>query len=199
MQVRAAFTGNRATLERAIRGTEAGGKTALYTTIYVVLKSFSEEPPATEVRRRALVVLSDGVATTGPIGFEGMLDLAQRRSIGVYMISLAPRVDNPPGWKMSPELSRAAYEMNTLASRTGAQAFLRARVDDLGGIYRSIVDELSKQYTLGYVSSNLRQDGTFRRVEVQIVSPPGVRSRTRSGYFAPRQAAFASGRVLADP
>jgi len=54
----------------------------------------------------------------------------------------------------------------------------------LASIYTQIADDLASQYTIGYRSKNLRQDGTWRRVVVQI-RPGGAVARTKSGYFAP--------------
>ncbi|HOQ61553.1 MAG TPA: hypothetical protein PKZ08_13095, partial [Vicinamibacterales bacterium] len=71
-----------------------------------------------------------------------------------------------------------------LTAQTGGQAFFPERLDELPAIYAHISRELSSQYLLGYVSSNSRRDGEWRRVSVRV-SRPGAAARTRSGYYAP--------------
>ena len=56
-----------------------------------------------------------------------------------------------------------------------------------GCSYDAIAADLSSQYALGYASSNLSGSGAFRRVTVQVLGRPGVRSRTRPGYYASRE------------
>ena len=73
--------------------------------------------------------------------------------------------------------------MKTLARETGAQSFFPAPAE-LKGVYASIATELANQYSIGYVPANLRPDGRFRRVVVQILNRAGLRSRTRPGYTA---------------
>ena len=59
------------------------------------------------------------------------------------------------------------------------------------GVYGSIATELANQYSIGYVPANGRADGRFRRVVVQVVTKPDLRSRTRPGYTADGAAAAA--------
>ena len=56
------FTNDAGALERAIRGTNADGSTALYNAIYISLKELKKVRPQNEeeIRRQAIVVLSDG-------------------------------------------------------------------------------------------------------------------------------------------
>jgi hypothetical protein len=67
--------------------------------------------------------------------------------------------------------------------------FMTSNVRELHGIYTTIATELAQQYTLGYISTNGRRDGKFRRVAVRVVDRPDVRARTRSGYQAPKPSA----------
>ena len=57
-------------------------------------------------------------------------------------------------------------------------------VDDLSHIYQQISDELSSQYTLGYISKNPLQDGRWRSSVVRV-DRPDVSTHTKRGYYAP--------------
>jgi hypothetical protein len=76
--------------------------------------------------------------------------------------------------------------MKALAQETGARAFFPTEISELAGVYASIAQELATQYAIGYSSKNPKLDGAYRRVIVRIADKPGVRTRTRAGYTAPR-------------
>ena len=57
------FTNDLAALEAAIRKTEASGPTALHNALYIALKDLMRDKKAAELRRRAIVLLSDGEDT----------------------------------------------------------------------------------------------------------------------------------------
>jgi hypothetical protein len=46
------------------------------------------------------------------------------------------------------------------------------------------VAQIRAQYSLGYTSTNTKQDGEWRKVEIKV-KRPDVRIQTRKGYFAP--------------
>jgi len=71
----------------AIRDLSASGETALYAGVYVVLKEL-ERARSTEIRRRVLVLLSDGLDTSSRLSADDMLALARRAGIGIYVIAM---------------------------------------------------------------------------------------------------------------
>ena len=70
------FTNQAPALERAIRATEARGATALYNAVYVSLKQLARvnSPSVHNVRRRAIVLLSDGKDTTSLVTYDEVLN-----------------------------------------------------------------------------------------------------------------------------
>src|SRR5262249_18361930 len=86
----APFTNNAADLEQAIRKTSAGGSTSLYNAIYIALNDLKKQVAKNveEIRRRAIVVLSDGEDTSSLLPFEEVLDLAKRSETAIYAIGL---------------------------------------------------------------------------------------------------------------
>src|SRR5262249_1252950 len=76
----APFTGNAAELEQAIRKTSAGGSTALFNAVYIALDQLKRiiAKNVEEIRRRAIVVLSDGEDTSSLLPYEEVLDRAKR-------------------------------------------------------------------------------------------------------------------------
>jgi Ca-activated chloride channel homolog len=173
----------------AINRTSASGGTTLYNALYVALKELaSASSDESDVRRRAIVLLSDGDDTMSLIGFDDVLDLARRSGVVIYTITIRSEYDLDARLRGFAAYSRSQYEMRKIAADTGGRALFPAEITELAGAYQDIADELAHQYSLGYASNNPLRDGQFRRVVVQVTSVPNVFPRTRQGYFADRPA-----------
>jgi len=74
-----------------------------------------------------------------------------------------------------------------MAEVTGGQAFFPTAVKELDSVYEKVVAEIRAQYTLGYLSTNEKADGSWRKVEIKMASKNSrnLRVRSRKGYFAP--------------
>ena len=96
MSVLQAFTNSAQELEQAIRRTSAGGSTSLYNAVYIALKDLKKAVAKNteEIRRQAIIVLSDGEDTSSLLPFEEVLDLAKRSETAIYCIGLR---DNDSG------------------------------------------------------------------------------------------------------
>ncbi len=175
------FTADPAALERAIRSTTAAGSTSLYNAIYVSLRELLKNRAASdqEVRRQAIVVVSDGEDTSSLVGYDEVLDLARRSETAIYTVGLRSKTD-----VVDKAFKEADYVLRQLAQETGGRAYFPARIEDLAGVYTQIADELASQYLLGYTSKNSRRDGAWRRIAVRV-DRQGATARTRLGYFGP--------------
>lgn len=179
------FTNDAAALERAIRRTRASGSTSLYTAVYIALNELNgQHRPQVpgDVRRQAIVVLSDGEDTTSLLHYEDVLDLSKRSDVAVYAIGLRDRADRSDS--RSRGYNESDYVLRTLSQSTGGRVFFVDDPAQLPAIYGQIADELASQYTIGYVSTNAKRDGTWRDIAVRVARP-GVTARTKAGYFGP--------------
>lgn len=177
------FTPNHEKLDEAIRRTEASGPTALHNALYVSLKDLAKQKKAGELRRRAVVLLSDGEDTASLVNDEQVLELARKTEIAIYAISLRPsRVPE----RNRQQFSQATHLLTALSRETGGQVFFPNSLSELDTVYDRIAEELRTQYSLGYVSSNVRRDGKWRRVVVRAPTREGLTIRHKIGYYAPR-------------
>jgi Ca-activated chloride channel family protein len=174
------YTGDREALEQAIGRLEAWGSTSLYNAVYVSLKELGRQRDR-ELRRRAVVLLSDGEDTTSLVNDEQVIDLAKRTEVAIYSISLRERGFENRGQSFS----QAAYVLSTLARDTGGQVHFPTGISELDTVYDRIAEELRSQYSLGYVSTNKRRDGKWRRIVVRVPSRDDVVLRAKLGYFGP--------------
>ena len=177
------FTNTASDLESAIRKTSAGGSTSMYNAIYIALKDLKKAVATSpdDIRRQAIVLLSDGEDTSSLLPFEEVLDLAKRSETAIYAIGLRSAEGSSAGSKGFKE---AEFVLRQLSQETGGRAFFPQQVSDLNGIYGQIADELSSQYTVGYTSKNPKRDGAWRRIVVRVTRPSTV-ARTKQGYFGP--------------
>jgi VWFA-related protein len=89
------LTADRSRIDAAIRDLSASGATALYDGVYVVLNEL-KRARTSEIRRRVLVLLSDGLDTSSRLGADDMLALARRAGIGIYVIAMPTSSSNRP-------------------------------------------------------------------------------------------------------
>jgi VWFA-related protein len=174
-----AFTGDTEKLRDAILRTQAGGTTSLYNALYIALKDLSRR--RSDIRRQAIVVLSDGEDTSSLVTFEQVLELTKDTDVTIYTISLRRE-----GAQKGKYFSEAEHVLKKLAEETGGQWFFPGHIDELESVYARIARELKSQYNIGYFSNNTRRDGSWRRVVVQTASDEGLLVRTKLGYYAPR-------------
>ena len=174
------FTNDSGALERAIRQTTANGSTSLYNALYIALKDLKKvkAESASEIRRQAIVLLSDGDDTSSLIEFDQVLDLAKRSETVIYSIGLRQ------GEIARREFKEAEFVLKQLSTETGGRAYFPTDARDLQKIYQSIWDELASQYAIAYSPGNPKRDGAWRRIQVRIVKP-GLTARTKLGYYGP--------------
>jgi len=169
-------TSDRASLERAVAAIEANGATALHDALYVTLKEL-RTGRGDELRRRALVVMSDGQDTASLVSDDQVLELARRTEECIYAIGLRAPV---AGEAIEPP----DYFLTALARESGGQAFFPTAVADLDGVFERIAEELRTLYAVGYVSANPATDGGWRRLAIQTARQ-NLLVRHRPGYYAP--------------
>jgi Ca-activated chloride channel family protein len=174
------FTNDPAALEKAIRNTNVNGSTSLYNAIYISLKELKKvkAEAAEEIRRQAIVVLSDGDDTSSLVEYEEVLDLTKRSETAIYAIGLRQPANGRRDFK------EAEFVLRQLSTETGGRVFFPSAVSELPKIYEQISEELSNQYTIAYSSKNPLKNGAWRRIQVRVARP-GLTARTKQGYYGP--------------
>ena len=179
------LTEDRSLLDRAVRGAQANGSTALNNALYVALKQFARSAQQSgDVRRQAIAMLSDGEDTSSVIGFDDVLAMARKSGINIYTICLQNQYAVARAESGRKYFSESDFAMKSLAQETGALSYFPHSIQDLRGIYAGISDELANQYSIGYAPSNGHLDGRFRRIIIKVNDHPELRPRARMGYTA---------------
>jgi Ca-activated chloride channel family protein len=161
-----------ARLVERIRKRKPDGNTALYDALGVYLDGAS-----TEEGRRTLVLYTDGYDTSSSMAFSEAQALLRASDITLYAIGFVAHLSQR-------EQFEQRHKLRTLAELTGGLAFFPTVIKDLDPTYEKIAAEIRSQFTLGYLSTNTRLDGSWRKVEIKV-KRPGAKVRSRQGYFAP--------------
>ena len=166
--------GDFARLVERIRLQKADGNTALYDAVGMYLDGASGQNG-----RKIMLLYTDGGDTRSALRFGELLDLLKASDVTVYVIGMLQH---------QTQSSRGAQRpiLNQIAEATGGQAFFPLSVRNLDSVYDQVLAEIRAQYTVGYVSTNDRADGAWRKVELKVNRKDGrdYRVRARKGYFA---------------
>lgn len=163
---------NQQGLFQRIHDAEGGGNTALYDSIAVYLFRVQDSP-----RRKVLVMFTDGQDSTSSLGLSDVVHLLKASRVTVYAIALNE------GLRRGPERFFATSVLRRITSLTGGAVYNPHSARDLGGIYDRILADLSGQYVLGYVPSDTRRDGRYRKLKVQV-RRRDLKARHRRGYYS---------------
>jgi Ca-activated chloride channel family protein len=158
-----------------IRGRTPEGNTALYDAMGVYLDGASEDDG-----RKILVVYTDGGDTQSTISFGDVMTLLRASDATVYPVGF---LEHSRG-----HIEERAHLMQ-IAEATGGQAFFPTTMKDIEAAYDKVVAQIRAQYSLAYTSTNTKQDGAWRKVEIKASRPDlkGTKILARRGYFAPYQ------------
>lgn len=201
------WTSSRLQLRRALGRLSTG----VFTRFNDALALSAREQFGKGERRRALVVLSDGIdsnrgATTAGAALRALLEA----QVTVYVISNTEIERGRKSAELDSMLSggdsavrfnqlrigdlreglrvldASEQNLSALTRSTGGRLYRPAGFSALGGLYKEIADELRHQYALYYTPTNAARDGRFRRVRVEVPTRDCEVS-TRVGYYAPRR------------
>jgi len=185
------FTQDTRVLERAIRRTvinapaagiggtvgtipTRGGGTNLYDAIYLA----AHDQLATEAGRKAIILLSDCEDTGSRLRIQDGIEAAQRADTVIHVLLLR---DFMATSGVGPGVA------SKMASETGGRVIDVHNNKTLEKAFDEIAEELSSQYVLGYYPTNEKRDGTFRKIQVEVVSHSDAKITARKGYYAPRK------------
>jgi VWFA-related protein len=152
---------------------EATGWTALYDAV----GTFLERLYALD-GRKTLVVFSDGVDSRSTLSMGEVLDMVKLSDVTIHSIHFGASQSRN---------SRAFEEgrfLRQMSAETGGSYAFGDSLSQLDELYDKLLEELFSQYTLGYVSTNTKENGKYRKIEVKVARED-VKVRARKGYYGP--------------
>jgi len=164
------------------------GETNLWDAIYVV----SNDVFKGVQEKKAMIIMSDGLDNNSAVAYNDALDAAIRSEAAVYVVSKTAAVRESLLYQMANAgrydgipneiFVQADMALRKLAYETGGRVLYPNNFGQLDNIYAQVDEELSSQYTLGYISTNQVKDGRYRHIRVAVDSPQ-VTVSARPGYY----------------
>ena len=170
------FTGDANRMAKQIKQLRAAGGTALYDAIYTAC----DEKLIRETGRKAIIILSDGEDRSSDRSFQQAMEMALRAESTIFAISVSKG-----GFFGVGGSEEGDTVLKDMARDTGGKVFFPFKIEELDDAFRQINQELRSQYNIGFLSSNTKLDGKYRKLEIKV-QEKAFRLNYRKGYYAPR-------------
>jgi VWFA-related protein len=170
------FTDQAPELESALSKIITSGQTALYDAVASALEHLKRGSR----EKRVLIVISDGGDNASKQNLARIMAMAQNSDASIYTIGIFDEQDEDSNPRV----------LKQLASDTGGDVFLPRSLKEVVPICEKIARDIRNQYTIAYVPTNRKQDGTYRTIQVtaRAAGHRHLSVRTRTGYRAPLEA-----------
>lgn len=201
------FSVDRGKTAYAIEIANGQGETHFYKALRYALKELEKEGK----RRKAIVVLTDGLdtqlrnsdrasltkaqtdqealATIKPdqsAELNAVLESADRQGVTIYPLALPsgdPKRLPMPTPNIIGIYAAARARLQSLADRTGGRLNEINRLQYMAQLYREVAANLRTLYTLAYQAKGERPRGKWHEIKVEVAQPD-LTARTKPGYFA---------------
>jgi len=152
------------------------GSTAIWDAIWATSEELLSE--SAENTRRAIILLTDGDDTSSRLKLHDAVARAQKSDALVYAIGIGDRYS----------FGVDEGSLRKVAEQTGGRAYFPRNERELREAFVQVQRDLREQYLVAYSPSNKARDGSYRRIEIQVVNPElrkeSLKLNYRSGYFS---------------
>jgi len=150
--------------------------TLLYDAVYLSAHDMLSQ----ETGRKAMILLTDGQDEGSRLKIQEAIEAAQKADAIIYVLLCADR-----GFYGGFGGYSGEGEMRKLTEQTGGRVInVGNKFDKLREAFDQIANELRSQYNIGYTPTNLKQDGTYRKIEIK--NKQNYKIQARAGYYASR-------------
>ena len=153
--------------------------TVLYDAIYLA----ASEKLKTEVGRKVIVVITDGVDQGSRMTRNQAIESAQKADAVIYSIDYYD--PGAYGRFMTFGGSGGEGELRKMSDETGGHVYRVDRSHPLDQVFRELQDEMRSQYSIGYTPTNGLKDGSYRHLDVKLANKD-LKAQARKGYYAVR-------------
>jgi Ca-activated chloride channel homolog len=152
------------------------GSTAIWDAVWATAEELIGA--SAEHTRRAIILLTDGDDTSSRMKMHDAIERAQKADALIYAIGIGDRYT----------FNVDEGALRKIAEQTGGRAYFPKHERDLNEAFVQIQRDLREQYLVAYSPSNKSRDGSYRKIEIQLVNPTlkqqNLKLNYRTGYFA---------------
>jgi Ca-activated chloride channel homolog len=171
------FTTHPSQASTALQDVDPFGVTSLYDAIAETAKRLAERPS----RRRAIVVLTDGIDNSSALAPPEVSARASAIDAPVYVVATVPRIDRELyADRSTAPNARLTADARDLALWTGGDLLWASGTAEAAAATRQILAELRQQYVIAIEAA---PDGYWRALDVKVRGRH-MNVRTRGGYFS---------------
>ena len=166
-----------------------GGQTAIIDAVYLAAEKITEYEKlrSDDRKRRALILVSDGEDRDSFYKEQQLFELLRESDVQIFTIGFVNELSKEGGFISKSPQAKAKSFLERLATETGGKSYFPTNIGELNTIAGDIASELRTQYSIGYIPTNDRRDGSFRNIKVQVAEGPNKQKRiavTRNGRTA---------------
>jgi VWFA-related protein len=152
------------------------GSTAIWDAVWATAEELIGA--SAEHTRRAIILLTDGDDTSSRMKIHDAIERAQKADALIYAIGIGDRYTF--------NVNEGA--LRKITEQTGGRAYFPRHERELNDAFAQIQRDLREQYLVAYSPSNKNRDGSYRKIEIQLVNPSlkqqNLKLNYRTGYFA---------------
>ncbi|HWN12034.1 MAG TPA: VWA domain-containing protein [Pyrinomonadaceae bacterium] len=169
------FSGGRDLAPMAF-GLRARGLTSLHDAILEASRVLADRPE----KRKAIIVLSDGLDTQSKASADKALESAMAIGATIYAVDMSALEG-----RSSVANRQSAMTLKNFAEKSGGRFVETPGGPALREAFANIAEELGHQYTVAFRPVNRARDGKWRKLDVKITRED-LTVRTRKAYRAPK-------------
>lgn len=152
------------------------GSTAIWDAVWATSEELISS--SAEHTRRAIILLTDGDDTSSRMKMHEAIERALKADALIYAIGIGDRY--------SFNVNEGA--LRKITEQTGGRAYFPRHEQDLRDAFTQIQRDLREQYLVAYSPKNKARDGSYRKIEIEVVNPAlkqqNLKLNYRAGYFA---------------
>lgn len=151
------------------------GSTAIWDAVWATSNELLQD--SADNARRAIILLTDGEDTISQVKMKDAIEQAQKADALIYTIGI--------GDSYNFGVNEGA--LRKLAEQTGGRAYFPHSERELREAFAQIQRDLREQYLVAYSPLNKARDGSYRRIQIEIINPElrkQLKLNYRPGYFA---------------
>jgi VWFA-related protein len=162
-----AFTSDKVAAKRAILKTHAQGITALYDALVRVNRDL-----AVRAGKKVVIVFTDGSDNASMLTANTAIERAKARGIPIYTIAEGEALSNP----------KLVSDLSNISQSTGGEPFLIRQLSDISAVFEKVSQDLMHGYLVAFQPAP-RDNHVWRKIEVVLSGPKGLRVRSREGFY----------------
>lgn len=167
------------TLSNKLHLVDPKGQTAVYDAVYLGIEKVKQG----RHDKRAILLISDGQDNSSRYTYGELRKLLKEAGVQIYCIGIV-EMGGGAGGALDMQGQGILEE---IAQVTGGKAFFPRTAAELEDQTTRIALELRHQYSIGYMPTNVKKDGQWHKIKVNVKQPrglPTLKVQHKEGYYA---------------